>query len=283
MEVPSKRSEYLLSQRFIAFDTETTGMWAAVNRVVEIAAVKFTLGDGEIGRFQTLIDPERVMPPEVIVVHGITDDMVSGQPTAAKILPKFLEFCGDDILIAHNAPFDIGFIGYELSRAGMAFGDNLVLDTVDIFHRFFPGLPSYSLLNLIKHFRLADSQEHRALSDALFVRKLFELASEKFPSLGNKADFKKFLYVHSLKNWVDETATLPDEFADLNYAVERKVRIEIVYSGSTDPQLPRVIRPIQVIKKGRYYYIHAFCEQAGAERTFRLDRIQSYEIVTEDS
>ncbi|HKK19887.1 MAG TPA: exonuclease domain-containing protein [candidate division Zixibacteria bacterium] len=282
MKAAENRSEYLLSQKFIAFDTETTGMWAAVNRVVEIAAVKFTLGGGETDRFQFLINPERPIPEEVIAVHGITDDMVRVQPTAAQVLPGFIEFCESAVLVAHNAPFDIGFIGYELSRTELTFADNIVLDTVDIFHRFFPGLPSYSLLNLIRHFNLAQTQEHRALSDALFVKSLFELAAEKFPAVSRRNDFKRFLTVHSLSRWEDESATLPDEYSDLNYAVEQKMRVEIMYSGSSNPGLPRTIRPIQVIKKGRAFYIHAFCEQAGAERTFRLDRITSYTIISKD-
>ena len=272
-------TDYFATETFVAFDTETTGMWAAVNRVVELAAVKFSLREGEIGRFQSLINPERQMPGEVIAIHGITDEMVADSPKVDQILPAFQQFCGDAILIAHNAPFDISFLGYEMSRCELSFGDNQVLDTVDIFHRFFPGLPSYSLLNLIKHFELASVQEHRALSDALFVRSLFELAAPKYPAVHRRIDFKKFLTVHSIQHWVDETASLPDDYSDLNYAIERKLRVEIVYNSTVQACSTRIIQPRQVVKRGSIFYIHAFCEQAVSERTFRLDRIASYRVI----
>ncbi len=167
-------SDFLLKQEFVAFDTETTGMWAPINRVVEIAGVKFDLKNGITDRFQCLNNPERAMPEEVIEIHGITDEMVKDAPTVKPVLTDFFKFCGKEtILIAHNAPFDISFVGCELRRAELNSVDNPVLDTVDIYKKLFPELPSYSLLNIVRHFEIAQSQEHRALSDAMFVFELF--------------------------------------------------------------------------------------------------------------
>ena len=111
-------SQWLSSQIFVAFDTETTGMWAPVHRLVEIGGVRFSIEGGTLGSFSELIHPQRAMPPEVIPIHGITDNMVAGADTADNVLLRFGEFCGDAILIAHNAPFDLSFLVFvdELTK-----------------------------------------------------------------------------------------------------------------------------------------------------------------------
>jgi DNA polymerase III epsilon subunit family exonuclease len=275
-------SNYLTKQTFISFDTETTGMWAPVNRIVEIAAVKFNITDGVIDKFESLINPEREIPAEVIEIHGITDEMVKDAPTIIPVLNQFISFCGNDsILIAHNAPFDISFVGGALKRNELSFGNNLILDTVDIFKRYFPGQKSFSLLNLVKHFKIAQSQEHRALSDANFVFELFRVAVEKFPPVNCIDDFKKNFTTYSMSDIIDEVVSLPDHYVDLNNALANKHRIEISYKHPTRGLHNRVIQPMAFHRLGGVYYIIAFCENVNAERTFRLDRIDNYKIVVD--
>lgn len=274
--------DYLKQQTFVAFDTETTGMWAPINRVVEIAAVKFSLGNGELGSFQSLINPRRQIPPEVIRIHGITDEMVKDSPTANQVLEQFMTFCGtDSILVAHNAPFDISFVGSELHRAGLKFGPNPILDTVDIYHRFFPGLPSYSLLNLSKHFGIAQSQEHRALSDAILVHRLVANAEDKLTEINSLSDMEKLLTVHRMDAWQPESTSLPDDFVDLQQAIDSGRKVEIDYNHPVKSSATRVIHPQHVFKLGSNFYINAYCELAKGERTFRMDRILRYKVLVE--
>lgn len=156
-------NDFLRQTTFVAFDTETTGLLALSHHIVEIAAVKFRLDSEKTEQFQELVNPGVPMPEEVIAIHGISDQMVAGAGSIAEVLPRFIEFCGQDsILIAHNAPFDISFVAQELKRTGLSFGPIRVIDTVDIFRKFYPRLPRYSLLALAKQFRVADSQSHRA-------------------------------------------------------------------------------------------------------------------------
>ena len=273
---------FLNRQTFVAFDTETTGMWAAANRVVEIGAVKFQLGRDEFETFQSLINPERSMPEEVIEIHGITDEMVAGQETARPVLERFIDFCGEDtILIAHNAPFDISFISCELDRTGLNFGDNLIIDTVDMARRFFPQLPSYSLLSLSRHFDIVEFQNHRALSDALMVWKLFLRITEKIPPIKNLKEFKKLLTIYTMRPWKDEQRELPEEYLPFRRAIENHLPVEIVYAGSGQAAQTRIIRPTEVHCLGAIFYINAFCEKAKAERTFRLDRIESFKLLND--
>ena len=97
---------------FVAFDIETTGLTPVVDRIVEIGAVKFRSGK-VMDTFQELIDPEMSISPDATAVNGITDEMVAGCPLIDQALPQFVDFLADFVSIAHNAPFDVGFLSYE--------------------------------------------------------------------------------------------------------------------------------------------------------------------------
>lgn len=284
MGMPDNPSEFLRRQVFVAFDTETTGMWAPINRIVEIGAVRFTLDGGEEATFQSLVNPQRRIPEEVIAVHGITDDMVADSPAIGPVLKQFAQFCGpDSFLVAHNAPFDISFIGSELNRVGLSFGENPILDTVDIYHRLFPGLNSYSLQNLITHFEIARTQTHRALDDAIMVQRLLARAVPRLTGLESAADLTAGFAVYHMADWQSEAATLPEDFSDLQQAIASSIKVEIEYQHPVRSAALRVIHPRQVFKLGSVYYINAYCELAGGERTFRLDRIASYRVLENQS
>ncbi|KAA3630933.1 MAG: WYL domain-containing protein [Calditrichaeota bacterium] len=273
-------ADFIYNQTFIAFDSETTGMWAPINRLVELSAVKFSLRLGEIGTFDSLINPEREIPEEVMEIHGITNDMVKDAPKTKPVLKKFVDFCPPDaILIAHNAPFDISFLGSSFNREKMSFGDNLIIDTIDVCKTYFPGLPSYSLLNLIKKFGFSQTQDHRALSDSRYVYYLFRKASEQFADISSLDQFIERFTIHRMSDITDEIASLPSEYSDINYAIDNKSRLEIDYYHPTRESNIRTIQPREVHKLGETYYIIAYCERVGSERTFRLDRIKEYKIL----
>ena len=280
MDFESNRVDLLGRATFVAFDTETTGLWAISNRLVEIAAVKFRLGSDHVEEFQSLINPQRRIPAEATAVHGITDKQVATAPESAIALREFANFCGiDSILIAHNAPFDISFVGNEMDRAKMEMPQNLVLDTVDIFRRYFPGLASYSLISLSRHFGVAQSQEHRGLSDAQLVRRLFQISTQRIPTINTADELKVQMAVATLADWRAEKAELPSAYADLSAAVESGTEVEIVYQSVGSGESSRVIRPLQVHRLGPVHYIVAYCHRSQSERTFRLDRISKYKIL----
>ena len=150
---------------FVAFDIETTGLMPVVNRIVEIGAVKFNSKE-VIDTFQELIDPKMPISPGATAVNGITDDMVAGMPTIEQVLPHFVQFIENAIPVAHNAPFDVGFLSYDISRLNLEPADQPILDTCTIPKRVFPGLYSYSLENLAGSLRIKSKEFHRALADA---------------------------------------------------------------------------------------------------------------------
>ena len=153
---------------FVAFALETTGLFPGVNRIVEFGAVRFRLDGRELGTWEQLVDPECQIPPGVTEIHGITDAMVRGQPTLAQTLPGFLDFLGstEAILLAHNANFDLGFLNFAAAKTGLTLPANPVIDTLDLARTCVRGAPSCRLEDLVVHLRLAESEDHRALSDS---------------------------------------------------------------------------------------------------------------------
>jgi DNA polymerase III epsilon subunit family exonuclease len=273
-------SEFLRHQTFVAFDTETTGLLAPFHRLVEIAGVKFRLGDEVCEAFQSLINPARPIPPDVIPIHGITDEIVADAPGAGVVLKQFVAFCGEDsLLIAHHALFDISVVCCEMDRAGMSYPQNRGVDTVDIYHHLYPDLESYSLLALAQEFSLAESQEHRALADAHLVRALFLDATEQMGCINSCDDLRSRFAVYTLSDWPGRVEELPSEFGELNRALKESLRVEIFYRSPTKPPEARIIQPRQVYLHNLTFYIGAYCEQAQAERTFRLDRIEAFRVL----
>lgn len=163
---------------FTVFDTETTGLDPKPNRVVEIGGLRFD-SKGIISRFNVLINPGMPMPAEASRINGITDTMLTDQPTTAEVIPDFLRFAGDSVLIAHNAPFDISFVNEELSRLGLPSLQNKVVDTRILARDIFPGLPKYSLQDLAIKFGITAVDAHRAEDDARVCMELFMVCVEK--------------------------------------------------------------------------------------------------------
>lgn len=158
--------------RFIAFDLETTGTVAGADQIVEIGAVRFVNGEAE-AVFATLIDPLRPIPAGASAVNGIFDEMVKGKPTIDSILEEFSAFCGTDPLVAHNAPFDAQFLTADYKKWELPTPAGVILDTLPIARKVFPGLANYKLGTLIQHLKIPSSNFHRAEEDATYAAKLF--------------------------------------------------------------------------------------------------------------
>lgn len=171
--------------KFIAFDLETTGTVPGVDRIVEIGAVRFINGQPE-AIFSTLIDPLKPIPPGASAVNGITDEMVKGKPLIESILPAFAEFCGNDILIAHNAPFDSQFLTADIKKLEVVAPTGTILDTLPIARKVFPGLPNYKLGTLVQHLKIPTTDFHRAEEDATYCGHLFQNMLSRI-SIGGKA------------------------------------------------------------------------------------------------
>lgn len=164
--------------KFIGFDIETTGTVSGVDRIVELGAVMFD-GPNAIARFSTLVNPKMPIPAGASRVNGITDDMVKDQPTIDQVLGPFAEFCADFPMVAHNAAFDYQFIASDVKLFETPAPKGVVIDTLSISRKVFPGLMNYKLETLITHLKVEKSHFHRAEADATYVGKLFVKILEK--------------------------------------------------------------------------------------------------------
>lgn len=158
--------------KFIAFDIETTGTVPGADQIVEIGAVRFINNIPE-AVFATLIDPKRSIPPGASAVNGIYDEMVKGKPSIEDILPSFAEFCGEDPIVAHNAPFDSQFLTSDIKKFEVPAPKGVILDTLPIARKVFPGLPNYKLGTLVQHLKIPTTDFHRAEEDATYCGFLF--------------------------------------------------------------------------------------------------------------
>ena len=166
------------SDEIVCFDIETTGLKVTQEAITEIGAVR--LRNGEIVEtFQTFVDPERRLTPEIIGLTGITDDMLRGAPKLKDALTAFLAFAGNAPLAAHNAEFDISFIRAGCRKCSIPF-EPTYIDTLILAQNLLPGLGKYKLDIVADHLQLPQFNHHRASDDAVPVA---QMLTKFFPML----------------------------------------------------------------------------------------------------
>ncbi len=164
---------------FCAFDTETTGLSSKNDRIIEIGAVKFNK-DGVLDSFSTLVNPLFPLPEISTRITGITDDMLKNERPEKEVIPHFLDFASDSILIAHNAHFDLRFINSFLEREQKEPLKNLAVDTLRMSRTLLPENSHWTLQYLASQFNIQVNAAHRAFDDARVCMELFKLLLEKF-------------------------------------------------------------------------------------------------------
>ena len=266
---------------FVVFDIETTGLSAANCAITEIGAVKYKGGKmGEI--FKTFVDPGEHIPEAITELTGITDDMVAGAPGQKEAVEAFLEFAGDDILVAHNANFDTGFIRKVCEDYRMPFL-NAYIDTVPLSKYVNPDLKKHKLDILAEHYHLGDFDHHRAFEDAQMLAMIFDkmcrqlkregvIRVEQIASaMSDRADPKKLpvyhmiLYAKNLTGLKNLYKLVSMSYLDFYHRVPRvpKTVLDnyreglIVGSACEAGQLYRAIlekQPVDTIKEIASYY-----------------------------
>ena len=156
---------------FVVFDIETTGFSPVNNRIIEIGAVKVSGGE-IVDRFSTFVNPKTPIPFEIEKLTGINDSMVMDSPEIEEILPQFLEFCGDAVLVAHNANFDMSFIKENALRQGIR-REFTYVDTVGIARILLPNQAKHTLDAVAKTLGISLENHHRAVDDAEATAEIF--------------------------------------------------------------------------------------------------------------
>ena len=160
-----------LDQSYVIFDIETTGLSSKYNKITEIGAVKILNGH-IVDRFNALINPQVPIPQNIVELTGITDNMVKDQPTVDEILPKFINFIGDNPIVAHNASFDSSFILENCSKLNIVF-DNAIVDTLALSKILLPQLKKFRLNKITEELGIQLTNHHRAVDDAEALAQVF--------------------------------------------------------------------------------------------------------------
>ena len=212
--VPDKSSNVYNSKNqdidteYVVLDIETTGLSFQTEAITELGAVKYKNGE-IIEEFESFVNPEKPIPEKIVEITHITDEMVKDAGTIAEVLPKFLDFLGDAVLVAHNANFDIGFIRYYAEKLGYKL-DNTYIDTLSLSKQVFPDFKKYKLGLIAEKLGIKVDVAHRALDDVITLVKVFNVILEKLKEQGVKTvtdidikgneniDYKKLKSYHAI-------------------------------------------------------------------------------------
>ncbi len=191
-------ADHPLNGEFIAYDVEATGLSPERDRLIEIGAVRMR-GDRVLDTFTTFVDPERPLSAEIVELTGITDEMLVGAPSEREALERFLAFCGDLPLVAHNANYDVGMVKAACRRLRLPF-DPTYADTMGLAHDLMPQLTKRKLDVLAEYFELPDFAHHRATDDAVtcgllydrFTRMLLDRGVDRLQAVNHAARHLNF-------------------------------------------------------------------------------------------
>ncbi len=171
-------SEKIQDVVYVVFDIETTGLSIRHNKIIEIAAIKLSQGK-EIDRFETFINPHVKIPYHIQQLTNITDDMVQHAPELQDMLPVFVDFARDCVLVAHNARFDMGFIQANLKQLELPVLTNVVVDTLEYARWIYPNLKNHRLNTLADKLKITLDQHHRAIYDTLALASILNRLNEE--------------------------------------------------------------------------------------------------------
>jgi DNA polymerase-3 subunit epsilon len=251
-------------------DTETTGLSTRFgDRMVEIALVRFR-GDVMENFYTTLLNPERPISPGAARIHGITDRDVRDAPRFGEVANQIRAEMENAVLVAHNAPFDLGFISNEFRIARVNSPANLAIDTLPLLRRFFR-FRSNSLSRVADDLGLERETAHRALADVLTTRQVFEYIVEEL----RPANLADLLHMQGgTVAWADtsirEELPLPPA---LEEALRSRRKLFLRYVDEFGGKTERWVSVMDVRAQKEYIYVRAFCHLREAERSFRLDRV----------
>ncbi len=232
-----------IDAEYCVLDIETTGLSFRTEKITELGAVIYKNGE-VIDEFECFVNPEKPIPQEVVEVTHITDEMVKDSETIETILPKFLEFIGDRIIVAHNADFDVGFIKYNAEKLGIKL-ENTYIDTLRLAKDLFPDYKKYKLGIIADKLGIKVDVAHRALDDVITLVKVFKVMIDMLKEQGakkiedidelgaGKADFKKLPSYHAIilaKNYVGlKNLYKLVSFSHLNYFYKKPKILKSLY------------------------------------------------------
>ncbi|MFU0828644.1 MAG: Exonuclease domain-containing protein [Lachnoclostridium sp.] len=230
---------------FVCFDVETTGLSPVKDKIIEIGALKVKNGK-IVEKFEEFINPQIELPERIVALTHITDDMLKNAETEEKVVGRFLDFVGDNIIMGHNIGFDYSFVKTAAVKCKRNF-DNLGIDTLELSRVLLPDMESKSLESMCRHYNIINQNAHRAYDDAKATALLYVSLSNEFFSLKPEVFKPKPLYYKVRK-------INPITTKQKNYLLDliKYHKIENIQSVDTltQSEASRIIDKI-ILKKGR--------------------------------
>ncbi len=237
---------------WVAFDTETSGKYPLAAEICEIAATKWK-GGKIIGEYQSLCKVSKPMSDFVISIHNITNEMLKDAPTITEAVKGFHEFIQGSVLLAHHAPFDMGFLAPEFEKLKLPLPEAPVVCTSLLSRKVILDSENHRLQTLIGHLNLPKRQAHRALSDA---ESCMDVALKCFEKLEEKNDditLGRICEVQGVNlHWQDYSILQlkqKPEYRSIIEALESGSDVQIVYMGGSRPGEKRTVTPMGLVRK----------------------------------
>lgn len=259
------------------FDVETTGLrptWG--DRVCEVAVLRCQ-GDVVLEAYQTLVNPQRPVGRGAFAVHGIPDSELEQAPLFAEVVDEILARLEGAVFVGHNAPFDLGFLASELAHVGLPMPRLIALDTLRLAQALYP-FGSHSLGNLCRYLGIdLEGGEHRAMADAFLTWQLFQRLSDALWRRGVRTLGDALLYQGGAIHYErPEPLDIPEPIRE---ALRNRWHLHLLYRSESGQITERLVRPLDVARRGSVTVLVAHCLLRDAQRTFRLDRILRLELV----
>jgi DNA polymerase-3 subunit epsilon len=254
----------------VFFDVETTGLYPNLgDRVCEVGIV-VAQGEQILETYAALVNPLRPISPGAAAVNGLNDEILRHQPTFAEIADEVIRRLHGQVVVCHNAPFDLGFLQSELARLGRAWQPHQIIDTLQLARKYFH-FASNSLSAVASALGIVVQDAHRALGDALTTYRVFCYFQQQ---LGGKSDLSTSIPWQTARKpgfGLQGDVELPPL---LRKALDTQSDLEILYRDGSGTLTRRRIRPTQILSGFGTVYVVAYCHLRGEERSFRLDRMK---------
>ncbi len=261
----------------VAFDTETSGAYPIGSDVVEFGAVKWKNGV-EVARMNFLFKPRKPMSDFIIGIHKITNEMVATAPLIGEKLQDIRDFLDGAVLLAHHAPFDMGFMAYEFEKAKILLPSYPAICTSLLARNVIPESVNHKLQTLVKYLKIDGGQAHRATDDAFAC---LEVGLKCMERVGHEATLAEvYAKVGKDLRWNAYTILQSGSSHIMNVckALENDQSLNIIYDGGSRGGNTRKIKPVGIVRNPDGDYIKAFCFIDAIEKRFYLSKISDMEI-----
>jgi len=268
-------------ETFIAIDLETSGSNPLFSEICEIGAAKWRAGK-LVDKYQVLIKPTHKMDDEIIAIHGITNEMVKDAPSIESQIKSFYDFLQDGIILAHHAPFDMGFLAHEFEKANLKLPFKNVICTSLLSRKVIPESPNHKLVTLRKFLNLESNTAHRAYDDSFSC---LELAIKCFERMGDDAGLTQIYERQGGGlNWYNfslvELQKEPHFEALMLSLLDKKCAVQVVYMGGSQKGKWRTIYPVGIVRSPQGDYLVARDEPDGYTKRFYLKKLTDSKFIS---